>query len=137
MRPSLFVECTKMSYQLKIGPRQRKAGRFIGAVRDAFLRVIAADKAFGKRITQQSIALKLGVDRSVVNRWLTGEANLTLRTVGELAWALDCDISFELRRPELELLSNTLVLKPVRIGTVAKISRTRVQKQTSIAECLP
>ena len=49
-------------------------------------------------MSQQAIAEKLGVNRSVINRLLRGTANLTLRTVGELAWALGLEIIFIIRK---------------------------------------
>lgn len=119
-----------MSYRLRIAPRQRKAGRFIGQVRDAFLRAISDDKSSGGRITQQSIAQKLGVDRSVVNRWLTGEANLTLRSIADLAWALNRDLIFELRRPVERDGSNVVTLSIVSESAGPKLRKTRVEKQT-------
>ena len=38
------------------------------------------------------------MDRSVVTRLLKGQANLTLRTIGELAWALGFEPILSLRR---------------------------------------
>lgn len=46
--------------------------------------------------TQQEVADILQVDRSVVNRRLTGTANLTARSIAELAYALEKDIYVEL-----------------------------------------
>tara|TARA_R110002110_G_scaffold137735_1_gene323068 strand:+ start:4335 stop:4658 length:324 start_codon:yes stop_codon:yes gene_type:complete len=45
--------------------------------------------------TQQEVAKKLGVDRSVINRRLTGSANLTARSLAEFAYAFDKDIYIE------------------------------------------
>jgi hypothetical protein len=115
-----------MSYRLKIDPRQRKAGRFIGLVRDSFLRAISDERKSGNRVTQQAIAQKLGVDRSVVNRWLTGEANLTLRSISDLAWALDRDVFFELRKREQVNGANLVVLDPVVTRPPPRMSQTRV-----------
>ncbi len=47
-------------------------------------------------MTQQQVAEKLGVDRSVINRRLKGKANLTARSIAEFAYALDKDIIIEL-----------------------------------------
>jgi predicted XRE-type DNA-binding protein len=86
-----------MSYELKISPRDRAASRFIGKVRkELMLAAIQEKKESG--ISQASIAAKLGVNRSVVNRLLRGTANLTLRSVAEIAWALDWEIVFMLRK---------------------------------------
>lgn len=87
-----------MSYQLKIDPKRRVAGRFIGRVRDELIKAFLAEKADHK-VTQEKIAKTLDVNRSVINRCLKGDSNLTLRSVAELAWALDREVIFELRKP--------------------------------------
>lgn len=38
--------------------------------------------------TQAGLAKKLGVDRSVIHRRLTGRTNMTIQTVADLVWAL-------------------------------------------------
>lgn len=86
-----------MSYELKIDPKSRAAGRFIGQVRKALVSA-AIDEKKETKISQQQIASKLGVNRSVINRLLRGEANLTLRSVAEIAWALGWEPVFSLRR---------------------------------------
>lgn len=86
-----------MSYELRVDERQRAGSRFIAKVGKA-LTLAALDERDRSGITQQSIATKLGVNRSVINRWLRGGANLTLRTVAEIAWALGFEIVFELRK---------------------------------------
>ncbi|MCP1537785.1 helix-turn-helix domain-containing protein [Methylorubrum extorquens] len=57
------------------------------------IREIQAAFAMEKKqhgLTQQSVAEKLGLKhRSIVSRWLRGNENLSLRTIGELAWALN------------------------------------------------
>jgi transcriptional regulator with XRE-family HTH domain len=82
-----------MSYELKISARERAGSRLITHVRKALL-LAALDTG----MSQQAIAEKLGVNRSVINRLLRGTANLTLRTVGELAWALGLEIIFIIRK---------------------------------------
>ena len=76
-----------MSFELSISAKDRAVGRFVGAVRKALL-VGAIEEKERSGITQQAIATIIGVHRSVINRLLKGEANLTLRSVGEIAWAL-------------------------------------------------
>lgn len=73
------------------------APRFIAKVGKA-ITIAALDERQNSGITQQSIANKLNVNRSVINRWLRGGANLTLRTLAEIAWALGFEIVFELRK---------------------------------------
>lgn len=76
-----------MSYELNIDPKRRAAGRFIGSVRKELIGA-ALDEKTNNRVTQQTIANRLGVNKSVISRLLRGESNLTLRTIAELAWAL-------------------------------------------------
>jgi transcriptional regulator with XRE-family HTH domain len=78
-----------MSYRLKIDPKSRKAARFISRLQKAIQKALIDS---GK--SQQDVATILGVDRSVINRRLSGKANLTARSVAEFAYALDKDIEF-------------------------------------------
>jgi plasmid maintenance system antidote protein VapI len=84
------------SFHFDIGSRARHAGRFIGRVRGELLRALAQRKSEGS-LPQQVLAEKLGIKRSLINRQLSGEANLTLRLLADLAWAMDMEISFELK----------------------------------------
>lgn len=84
------------SFQFDVGSRARKAGRFIGRVRSELLKALS-DKKAKDGLTQQALATKLGVHRSLVNRQLSGESNLTLRSLADLAWAMDMELNFELR----------------------------------------
>jgi hypothetical protein len=86
------------SFHFDIGSRARHAGRFIGRVRCELLRALAEQKAKGA-LPQQVMAQKLGIERSLLNRQLSGETNLTLRSLADLAWAMDMEISFELKLP--------------------------------------
>jgi hypothetical protein len=86
-------------YLYDIGERARKASRFIGHVRAELRRALVAEKA-SRKLTQQQIATMIGTNRSVINREFMGLENLTVRRVAELAWALNWDIIFELRKPQ-------------------------------------
>ena len=87
-----------MSYELKINEKDRTAARFINSVRKKLFMAVF-DAAGHKRTSQQAIATKLGINRSVVNRMLRG-GNLTLRSVAELAWALGKTPQFSLEDEE-------------------------------------
>jgi plasmid maintenance system antidote protein VapI len=75
-----------MSYELKISDKDRAVGRFTSAVRKTLF-MAAFYKDGRKKITQQAIATRLGVNRSVINRMLRG-GNMTLQSAAEIAWAL-------------------------------------------------
>jgi predicted XRE-type DNA-binding protein len=76
-----------MSFQLNLSPKDRAAAKFIGRVRMSLLKALVHEKK-KSGITQQAVASKMGVNRSVVNRLIKGEANLTLRSLAEIAWAI-------------------------------------------------
>ena len=92
-------------FQFDVGDRARKTGRLVGQVRDELVRALA-EKRSKDRVTQQGLAQKLGVHRSQINRQLSGEANLTLRSLADLAWAMNMDVVFELKEPPSSALSN-------------------------------
>lgn len=86
-----------MPYELKLSDKERSGSRLIAQVRK-LLTVAALEQKYDGGISQQYIATQLGVNRSVINRLLRGTTNLTLRTVGELAWALGLEAVFVLRK---------------------------------------
>ena len=106
------------SFHFDIGSRARHAGRFIGRVRGELLRVLAEKKAKAA-FPQQALAEKLGIERSLINRQLSGEANLSLRSLADLAWAMDMEISFELKEPVARAGQNQPILdQPMTTSTV-------------------
>jgi len=106
------------SFHFDIGGRARHAGRFIGRVRGELLRALAEKKAKAglpqQAFPQQALAEKLGVERALINRQLSGEANLSLRSLADLAWAMDMEISFELKTPTARAGQN----QPMTTSTV-------------------
>ncbi|MDE4134549.1 helix-turn-helix transcriptional regulator [Phaeobacter sp. QD34_3] len=80
-----------MSYRIKIDGKKRKAALFISQVQKEIQKALIES---GK--TQQEVATILGVDRSVVNRRLKGNSNLTARSIAEFAYALDKNIEFKM-----------------------------------------
>ncbi|WP_165816194.1 helix-turn-helix domain-containing protein [Kumtagia ephedrae] len=84
-----------MSYQMRISARSRTAGRFIARVHSEVQKAFVASG-----LKQNDLAKKMGVDRSVVNRQLLGQTNLTLRSIADLAWALNTPISFSMGHDE-------------------------------------
>ena len=93
------------SFHFDIGGRARNAGRFIGRVRGELLRALSERKSEGG-LSQEALARKLDTERSLINRQLSGESNLTLRSLADLAWAMDLEISFELKKPAAEAGQN-------------------------------
>lgn len=78
------------SFQFEIDEQSECATRFISRVRGELVDALLAEKA-ERGLTQNDIAERLNVSPSMISRQLSGEANLTLRSVAELAWALGYD----------------------------------------------
>lgn len=106
-----------MSYQMRISEQSRKVGRFIASVhreiQNAFLE---------SGLKQNDLAEKLQVDRSIINRRLTGVTNLTLRSIGELAWALDRDVR--------------IVLEPAKLGKGCNDTIHRIETKSDNEDLL-
>ena len=106
-------------FRFDIGARSRTAGRLMGRVRRDLLRAVTEEKQAG--LTQQELARRLQSGRSNINRQLSGEAEITLRSLADLAWALDREVTFELRRPDeaagqnIAPQTSTIGHRPIRI----------------------
>lgn len=115
------------SFHFDIGERARHAGRFIGRVRGELLRALSERKS-ERGLSQEALARKLDTERSLINRQLSGESNLTLRSVADLAWAMDLEISFELKKPAVNAGQNqpiqnqTMTTSTVRHGQIRYIN---------------
>jgi DNA-binding phage protein len=82
------------SFKLTLPPKDRAAGRFLAQVHAAF----ANAAAFQKRhvgLTSAEVARRAECDKAV-SRLLSGAGNPTIRTLGEIAWAMNM-------RPEIVL----------------------------------
>ncbi len=94
-------------YEFDIGEKDRCVSRFLGDVRSEIQQAFMTEKA-SRKLTQQQVATLLEVNRSVVNRQLTGVENLTCRRIAEFAWALGYEPEFHLRKVEVEAGTNDL-----------------------------
>ncbi|MGN6207735.1 helix-turn-helix domain-containing protein [Asticcacaulis sp.] len=112
-------------------PSRRAAGRFIGKVRRSLRRALA-EETDQNSLTQAELARKLGIHRSVVNREFNSSRDITLGRVAELAWAMNREIDFTLKKPSDSQGSNIAVtstpvtsptaqmrIAPVTLGAVS------------------
>jgi hypothetical protein len=102
-----------MSFQMRIKSHRLAGALFVTEVRDALLGMLIKKKK-DEKLKQADIARILEVDRSVVNRQLTGKADLSLMRVGELADILGfvAEIKFVSKIPEhgnLRALGDTII----------------------------
>lgn len=88
------------SFVYDIGEKARVGSRFIDHVRQELLRALYEEKN-ARKVTQQSIANRLGVDRSVVNRRFMGLENMTIRSLAETLWALGWEADFRAVKPAI------------------------------------
>ncbi|NLS00781.1 helix-turn-helix transcriptional regulator [Rhizobium sp. P38BS-XIX] len=87
-----------MSFRFEIGARARAASRFVANVRSDLVAAIL-ERRTEKGVTQQQLAELVGVSRKDLNSYLCGQRELPLRSIADLAWALDKEIHVELRDP--------------------------------------
>jgi transcriptional regulator with XRE-family HTH domain len=94
-----------ISFVFDIGETPRKVARAIGHVRSELQKAFVTEKK-ARKLTQQAIATKRGVHRSVINRQLTGVDDLTYRSIVENALAMGYEPDFSLRRIEAAAVHN-------------------------------
>lgn len=99
------------SFQILISPSRRAAARYISVVRRSIQKALAEEKK-ESGITQSDMARSIGVHRSVINREIRGQKDITLGRVGELAWALGREIEFNLVKPTELRGKNTQPISP-------------------------
>lgn len=91
------------SFRISVSPQRRVAARFVDAVR----RKLSAAYAERPDVTQSAIADALGVHRSVINRQLRGQKDMSLARVAEISWCLGLEPVFDLRMRERAHGDNT------------------------------
>ena len=103
-----------MSFLFDLDEKSEAAAAFITKVRDELVRAFVMQKS-ESGATLQSVAEKIGGDRSAVHRLLNGEGNLTLRKVAELSWAFGKEPFFEIRSHEVssaDIRSDYSIVRP-------------------------
>jgi plasmid maintenance system antidote protein VapI len=93
--------------------------------RELQLAFMARKKECG--LTQQAVAKMLGINRSQVHRCLSGHANLTADTIGQLAWALRARPRFKL---ELEEISGAKGLNNYSVWDPAQLHQAKPKVTT-------
>ena len=83
------------SFSLNMSAKDRATGRFKSRVNRALMTAAITAKR-EKGLTQSQIADRMGVDKPTLSRIINGRGNLTLKTIGEVCWALGlrADITF-------------------------------------------
>ncbi|MGE5514334.1 MAG: hypothetical protein ACM31D_00775 [Bacteroidota bacterium] len=109
--------------------REQRRARFVGRVRRQLK--IAFAEAKKRDVSQADVARTLDVDPAVITRQLNGSANLTLATIGDLAWALGL-------YPQFELLTEAQLLEKAGRPTANKMANaTSVSGSEGPAQVTP
>jgi hypothetical protein len=87
------------SFELDLVDEKSRAGaEFLARVVEEMQRALVTEKST-RKITQQSIADKIGTSRHVINREVQGLENVTARRIGEFFWAIGWDPCFAAMKP--------------------------------------
>lgn len=117
-----------MSYRMRIDPKSRFVARFISKLQRAI-----QDALIESGMTQQEVADKIGVNKSVINRRLSSDANLTARSIAEFSYAFDKDLEIKFLkrtarpgtnvvfRQEPTAVTHTLAVGPITLHQSDKI----------------
>lgn len=89
------------SFEYVTDELSRVGARFVAHVNEELQRALIEEKS-KRKLTQQSIADVLRVNRSVVNRRFMGLENLTVRTIAETLWAIGWEPVFEVRKVSVD-----------------------------------
>jgi hypothetical protein len=106
------------SFRISVTPSRRAAARYVTKVRRALQKAYAEEKR-DNGLTQTAIAKAIDVHRSVINRELRGQKDITIGRVGELAWAMGRIPSFDLLQISPRMGSNL----PASSGTAVASMR--------------
>lgn len=84
-------------------------------------------------MTQAVLAKKLGVDRSAVNRRLSGGSNMTIETVADMVWGLGHCIRVEIYDPtdastnHFHIVPETVTMVAPTVGATPKTFTTTME----------
>jgi plasmid maintenance system antidote protein VapI len=95
--PNMKREPLTTLFVLDIDPITREGLRAVGDLRADLQEAFYVEKRLNG-LTQQAVARRLKVNRSVVHRQLTGEENVTVRKAAELAKAMGWKINIHLSK---------------------------------------
>ncbi len=72
----------------EIDEKDLAAAKFIGDTRRALVNALLEAKKENPSMCQAELARRINMDKGALSRLLNGHGNMTLRTIGEISWAL-------------------------------------------------
>lgn len=73
----------------EIDEKDLASAKFIGETRRGLALALMEAKKNSPDICQAEIARAIGIDKATLSKALNGKSNMTLRTIAEIAWALN------------------------------------------------
>ncbi len=101
-----------MSFRFDVGARARSASRLIGNLRSDIIAAVVKHRT-SENVSQQRLAESIGISRTDLNSILNGKKDLTLRSLADIAFALNKEIVVELRDPESASKGNYFEMEPM------------------------
>lgn len=86
-------------------PRRKLYLRLVGSIESQLRDAYSARYEAGL-LNQSILSSKLGVNRSVVHRRLSGKTNMTIETLASMVWALGHTIDIRIFDPQIESTGN-------------------------------
>ncbi len=122
-----------MSFRLKISAKDQATGRFKSRVNRALIKAVLQAKE-NRNLTRTQIADKMGVDKSTVSRIMKGQGNLTLKTIGDICWALSLrpDMAFSEIQQEGTNRANHPAMRPVQQKSLDEIPGSASRNKATI-----
>ena len=106
---------------------KQQEGFWIERIKNKF--AISIERLMDYRgLKKKDIAERLGVSRPYVTKILRGDANLTMETIGHLAYALDADVTINLSPKESKIKPWLYVLEGSERNSVRDISTSSRRK---------
>jgi transcriptional regulator with XRE-family HTH domain len=102
-------------------PYEEKARYWAETVYSTAAALVAAYARAEKRgINQEVIADRLEKDKAQISRWLSGERNMTIKSISEMALAMECDLRIELKDIENLPIPNYSYSLPIAAETSSR-----------------
>jgi transcriptional regulator with XRE-family HTH domain len=118
-----------MSFRFDVGARARSASRLIGNIRSDIIAAVVRHRT-AENVSQQRLAESIGISRADLNSYLSGQKDLTLRSLADIAFALNKEIVVELRDPESGSKGNYFDA-PSLVPTARKMERYETVTRTT------
>lgn len=109
------------SSNLQLSKRRRTYIRMLGEIQHVLLEALE-EESRDRGLTRAEMARSIGKNKSFVTRKLSGDSNMTLQSLADLAFSLDRPVKVNLPSRHAQISSNRTVANPATSETPAAIS---------------